>query len=360
MTAFFRALAVALILALTACSSKHSDEQAAPPRPVRVATVETGPAVPPVNATGVLATRDEMRLSFKTGGLIRAIEVSEGDTVRAGEVLAELDPAEVDANLVQARESHEKAARDLQRGQQLYAQDVLTREQLDDLRTAESVARAALNGVQFNAGQAVIRAPFAGRVLRKLAEAHELVAPGQPVLMVSNDRSGQVLQLQLPDRDYVNVRLGDAATVTFDALPGISFHGRVTERAQASDPHSSAFPVEVTLDARSGNAEDQPDTAAAAANAPMATGLIGRAEIAASGQPGERSYVPVTALVDGDQQSVSLFVVDTGAKVHEQHVAVSFLAGDRVALADVLPPGTRVVTAGAPYLRDGDVVHVVQ
>jgi RND family efflux transporter MFP subunit len=337
------------LLLLTACSSKHVDEPAASIRPVRAVAVETGPAVPPVSASGVLATHDEMRLSFTAGGLIRDIKVNEGDKVHSGQVLAELNPAEVDASLTQARESHEKATRDLQRGQQLYADDVITREQLDDLRTAESVARATLTAAQFNAGHAVIRAPFDGRVLQKLSEAHELVAPGQPVLVVSNDRSGQVLQLQLPDRDYVNVRIGDAATVIFDAFPDRIFHGRISERAQAADPRSGAFPIEIALDV---SADD--------AGAPLARGLIGRAEIAAGGQPGTRSYVPVTALVDGDQKRASLFVVDSASKVHERHVAVAFLSGDRVALAEALPADTRVVTAGAPYLHDGDSVRVVQ
>ncbi len=315
------------------------------PRAVRVAAVESGPAQPAVIASGVLAPANESRLAFKTGGMIREIAVQAGDTVRAGQRLARLETNEIDAAVAQAREAFEKARRDLERGRGLFEDDVLTQEQLDDLATAAAVARAQLDAAEYNRLYADIVAPASGRVLRRLAEPRELVGPGQPILEVSRGGDGWVLKLGVPDRDFVRLRDGDTATLRFDAHPGRNFSGRVSLLGGAADPRNGTFPVEISFDA---------------GDARLAAGMIGRAEIMAGGDDAQRSYVPLSALVEGNSQAMLLFVLDAGTgTVSGRRVPVAFVTGERAALAEALPDGTLVVTEGAPYLRDGAAVRVV-
>ncbi len=336
-------------VALTACSKPAEESAAAATqiRAVRIAAVEQGPALPPVVATGVLIAGEEAKLSFKVGGMIRDILVREGAAVKAGQRLATLETAEIDAGLAQVRAAHEKALRDLERGRQLFKDDVLTQEQLDDLGTAETVARAQLSAAQFNRRYAEISAVADGRVLRRLAEPRELVAAGQPVLMVSRGDEGFDLSLGLPDRDFVQVRLGDVAQVRFDAWPQRSFKATVTERGQASDPRTGTFPLRLNIEA---------DGAA------LASGMIGRAEIAASGAgEAQLDYVPLSALIEGNGGTVLLFLYDeAGNAARGRRVAVAFVTATHAALREPLPPGSRVITDGASYLLDGDVVRVVE
>ena len=84
-----------------------------------------------------------MRLSFKVGGLVRRIHVQEGDVVKQGQRLAEIELTEVNAQVEQARQMAEKAARDLKRGEHLYADQVISLEQLQDLRTQAAMADAS-------------------------------------------------------------------------------------------------------------------------------------------------------------------------------------------------------------------------
>ena len=84
--------------------------------------------------------------------------------------LAEIELTEVNAQVEQARQLAEKARRDMERGERLYNDQVISLEQLQDLRTQASVAQAQLNGAEFNRGYAVITAPGDGVILRKLAE----------------------------------------------------------------------------------------------------------------------------------------------------------------------------------------------
>jgi RND family efflux transporter MFP subunit len=334
--------------ALAAC---HRDVPTAPPvaaRAVRVATVTSGPAEAPIVGSGLLATRDEVRLAFKTGGVVRSIAVRAGDTVRKGQVLAEIETTEIGAGAAQARAAHDKALRDLERGRQLFNDDVITREQLDDLGTAEAVARAQLDAAQYNLGHAQIVAASDGVVLRRLVEPRETVAAGQPVLELGQSGSGHVLKLGLPDRDAVRVQLGDAAQIEFDAYPRRTFAARVIEISRAADPRSGTFPVELEL--------VRTDTDGAALTLP--SGLVGRARIVARGSGATRSYLPLAALVEGDQRATTIFTVD-GTVARQRKVAVAFVAGDQVALEQALPDGTRVVTDGAPYLSDGEAVRIV-
>jgi RND family efflux transporter MFP subunit len=336
-----------LLPLLSACGADHATpapDASAPAQPVRVVTVESGPAQAPVHATGVLAPLDEARLAFKVGGIIADVSVRAGDRVSAGQRLATLEAAEVDAAQAQAREAHAKALRDLERGRQLFADAVITREQLDDLGTAEAVARAQLNAAQFNRRYADITAPADGVVLRRLAEPRELVAAGQPVLQVSRGDSGWVLKAGVSDRDFVQLHDGDSAEIRFDAYPDRTFKARVRELGGAADPRTGTFPVEL---------EVEPE------GATLASGLIGRVQIRIGGDT-TADYIPLSALVEGDAKATTLFLYDADTqRVSEHKVPVRFVTDTHAVLGAALPPGSQVVTTGASYLRDGDAVRII-
>lgn len=345
-----RPLSLLLILAaLPGCSrdAEPAASAAAAPRTVRVAPVRSGPAEPPISASGIAASRDEARLAFKTGGVIAAIDVREGDAIKAGQRLARLQVTEVDAAVTQAREALAKARRDLERGRRLHADDVVTREQLDDLGTAEAVARAALDAAQFNRRYAELIAPADGRVMARLAEPNELVAPGSTVLRVSTSGSGTVLAVGLADRDALRVAVGDPAEVRFDALPGRRFAATVQEVARSADPRTGTWRCELHIEPGD-------------AGLPTFSGLIGRAQIVpASATAGSRSYLPIEALVEGDQQRARLYLYDPATStVRAAEQRIAFIAGHEAALEASLPAGSQVVTAGAAYLRDGETVTV--
>src|SRR6187455_203978 len=173
-------LAALLLTTMLAGCGKQEAPAADKPTPVRVQHASTGPAVPPIDTSGIVTTKHEMRLSFKLGGLVRRIYVQEGDVVKKGQRLAEIELTEVGAQVEQARQMAEKAARDLKRGENLYADQVISLEQLQDLRTQAAMAEASFKSAQFNMGYSVITAPGDGVVLRKLVEERELVGPGTP------------------------------------------------------------------------------------------------------------------------------------------------------------------------------------
>ncbi len=330
--------------ALAAGCSVDDVEVAEGPTPVRVQDAISGPAMPAIATSGVVSNKDEMRLSFKVAGVIRSIAVEEGAPIKAGQRLAAIDLAEIDAQVEQARLAAGKAQRDLVRGEKLVADRLISQQQLQDLRTQAGVLQSQLQSTEFNRGHAVITAPGDGVVLRKLAQERELVPAGQAVLVVGLRSRGYVVRCSLADREVVRVQLGDPAQVSMDAFPGQTFAASVTEVASAADARTGLFAVEVRL-------QEPPPR--------LAGGLVARVELYPESARNEaRTYVPIAAVLEGDRDMAAVFVLD-GGRVKRRQVRIAFFAPQSVALESGLEPGEKVVTEGAPYLQDGQAVNVL-
>lgn len=337
------AAAMFLALLLAACGPTETAPVRAPTR-VGAAAVTTGPAQPPVLTSGVITTREELRLSFKVAGIIRRIGVNEGAAVTAGQQLAVLELTEVDAQLEQARQLADKAERDLARSTRLRADQVISEEELEAIRTQAAVARAAVRSAEFNRDFSRIVAPRDGIVLRKLVEEREFVQPGQAVLVVGPEAGGYIVRAALSDRDVVRLRLGDPASVTTDAFPGQALQGRVTLLPGAADAASGLFDIEVEL---------------APAPVRLVSGLSARLRIdPAAASESTLPYAPIAAVIEADGDQAAVFVIEDGA-ARRRPVRVAFIAPAAVAIAAGLKAGETVVTDGALYLEDGEKIQVV-
>ena len=333
--------AVSLLAGCTSSAPAVVDK----PTPVGVAVATDGPAQQAIVSSGIVASRDEMRLSFKVGGVVRSIPVQEGQRVRKGQRLAEIELAEVGAQVEQARQLAQKAQRDRERGERLYADQVISLEQLQDLKTQASVTQAGLRSAQFNLGYSSIVAPRDGVVLRKLVEARELVPAGQPVVVLGASDSGYVVKLALADRDVVQLKLGDTATIGMDAYPGREFTGKVREISGAADERTGLFPIEIAI---------EPVSEA------LASGLVAKVSVTPAGAAATKlTYVPMAALVEGDRDRAFVFVV-VGQQARRRTVRVAFMTAGAVALAEGLASGETVVTDGALYLEDQERIQVVK
>jgi RND family efflux transporter MFP subunit len=349
MTARHAAVILVAAVLLAGCGGGPSGPDTPPQQdaaPVRTSPVATMTIPREIRAVGILAPRDEIRLSFKAGGVLDRVDVDVGDRVRAGQVLAVLKRVEVDAAVSQAAEAADKARRDLERARQLRLDEVATEEQVEDLTTAYSVARSNLQAAQFNARFARIEAPADGIVLQRLAKADELVQGGQPVLVIGSTDAGWVVRAALVDRDVVRANIDDDAIVTFDAFPGREFAGRVARIASSADPQTGTFEVEVEL---------------ANGDARFARGLVAKVALMLAAVAGdtERTVVPLTAVVEANGASATIYVLDATAGVaRRRQVTVGAIVGERVIVVAGLEPGEQVITDGAAWLTDGRAVRV--
>jgi RND family efflux transporter MFP subunit len=213
-------------------------------------------------------------------------------------------------------------------------------QQLQDATTGLEVASAQLEVARFNQAHAVIRAPFAGRVLKRLAEPDELVAPGTPVVALASSESGWVVRVGLVDRDLLAIAQGDPAQVRIEA-GGVTLPAHVSELASAASAPAGTFEVELTLDGPLPR---------------LAAGLVATVEIT----PQRRAAlwgVPVESLVDGHGLQASVFVVD-GQRVRKVPVEVAYLAEAQALVRRGLQDVPLVVSTGTGWLTEGAAVEV--
>jgi RND family efflux transporter MFP subunit len=286
-----------------------------------------------------------MTLSFKIGGFVEEIRVDEGDRVRKGQVLAHLDLEEINAQVQRAEANLAKARRDLRRAKALYQDSVATLEEKQNAQTAVDVAASDLQVARFNKQHSTIVAPADGQILRRMAEENEQLPAGTPVFEFGAETEGWVMRVGLADEDVVTLRLGSPAEVQFDAFPEETFEARVTEIADAAEPISGTFEVELQIADPEGK---------------LKSGLIGKADITPVDTK-RYFFVPTSAIVEGDGQFGVVYGLaessrdgaENAHRVERRSVRIERILGEQVAIRSGLDGVERVVTRGGPYLEDG-------
>jgi RND family efflux transporter MFP subunit len=361
---------LALLVFAAACGH-DAEGRGAPPDvaiPVQVAAVVPAGQAGTINASGTLGAKDEVTLSFKIGGIVGKVYVDDGAKVHKGQVLAALDLREIDAMVAKATAGAEKARRDAARAERLFRDSVATIAQMQDAQTARDAAEADLRVARVNHDYATIVAPSDGVVLSRIANAGQMVGSGAPVIQFASNARGRVLRTGVPDREAVQIKVGDLAEVAFEAVPGKVFKGRVSQVGAAADPRTGLYTIEIALEGVQS----------------LPSGLVGRAVIAPMGRgrgrvwegKGSRVWegkgavpspssaddavysIPAEALVEGDKDRGTVFTVDaSGKRAKRVSVQLVGLEGSRV-LVRGLDGVSRVVRSGAVWLTDSARVEI--
>jgi multidrug efflux system membrane fusion protein len=332
------------LLFIAGCRRKPGN--GADPRavPVKTVPVLVQRLSEPVRTSGFLSSQAEMKLSFKTGGIIDNVIARDGERVRKGQILASLKLDEIQGMFEQAKNGYDKAKRDFARAQNLYRDSVATLEQIQDAQTGLNVAKAIYNTAEFNLTHSAIVAPSDGRILKRLAEANELIGPGYPALVFGTEGSEWLVKVGATDRDVVRIATGDSASVKLDAFPGSRFAASVRTVGGAPDPMSGVFEVELTV---------------RQCLKTFVNGLMADAEIFPSLRR-EYRVIPFEALVDVSDMRGSVYAVSPDHAARKLPVTIGFLTDGIAAVERGLEKTDRVVSEGAAYLSDGMPVRPVE
>ena len=325
--------------------------------PVRTVAISRETSTLPIEASGIVTSTAEQRLSFKIGGIIRKIYVDEGDVVRPGQLLAVLDKTEIDAQVAQAQQALSKAERDLGRVEGLYRDSSATLELLQNATTGRDVAKETMRIASFNQQYAEIRATRGGKIIKKLANEGEVTGPGMPAFVLFetgsedwvvklnvSDPNDWVVLVAVSDRDWARLQVGMLAELALDAYPGQAITGRIRDLAPAADPSNGLYPVEVSIPSR---------------NLRLAPGLFAKARIAPKDT---RTYyaLPLEAIVEGDDRSAYVFVPQTdGETVRKVQVHVAQITAKTALVDQGLEGVNAVVSSGAPYLSEKKKIKIL-
>lgn len=329
------------IVALNSCGDEKFEKVTK--KPVKVKTVyaiEKELSIP-IHSVGKLYSKAELKLSFKTGGIIKQIFVEEGQTVRKGQVLAQLNLSEIQAQVDQASLGLEKAKRDFKRVKNLYNDSVATLEQYQNALTALDFAKANVEIAQFNLKFSRIKAPSKGKILKKLAENNEISAPGYPILLFGSTENAWVIRVSLTDKDIFKVKIGDKAEVEFDAYPDKLLSASISEIGRAADLYTGTYEVELKI-----NNDD----------IELASGLIAYTDIFPS-ETKKYTVVPINALIEGNNNYAYIYSIDKNNIAKKIKIKVHKITNDNIIVKSGIKKGLKIITSGASYVSDGDKVE---
>jgi RND family efflux transporter MFP subunit len=262
-------LAVALASGLlSGCARPGSDEEIQSAE-VPTISAETGVVVrrdlvEPLLARGAVAAppNEDVRLAAQVAGRVVAMRVAEGDAVRAGQVVAEIETAPLEdqqrqarAVLSQAKAALENARLNLDRTGRLFDRGIAAGKEVEDARAQQAAAEAGLEQAQAalaiadrQLARARITSPISGQVVKRFVGVGEQVdgTPAQPLLEVANVDRVEVAAHVTADH-LGRVRVGQAAAIESDAYPGRTFEGEVIAIAPAIDPATNTGLVRVRV-----------------------------------------------------------------------------------------------------------------
>ena len=313
---------------------------------VTVAPVKNGEYVLPIISSGLITTSTEARLSFKTGGIVSRIFVEEGQSVSKGQLLAALDLTEINAQHVQAKNTLEKAKRDLDRATRLRADSAATLEQVQNATTAYDVAKESFTIAAFARQYSEIRANTSGNVLKKFVNQGELISAGAPVLLINAAAQNEwIVKTGLADVDWVRVKKGDKATVTTDAYPAEVFDATISLVSEGADLVNGLYLTEVKI---------RPT------DKKFASGLFANVKITPSHKQ-QLASVPIEALIEGQGKSAFVFIASTDGKtVSKQAVTVAYLENNQAYIASGLEQVTEVITGGSAFLTEFSTIKIAR
>ncbi|NQT26275.1 efflux RND transporter periplasmic adaptor subunit [candidate division KSB1 bacterium] len=325
------------------CQRGNKQDETESAIPVQVEPVRSAQLAQPVRTSGRLSSAAEIKLSFKIGGIIDAFSVREGEEVQKGQMLASLKLDEIEGQVEQVRAGFEKAQRDFKRVQQLYGDEVVTLEQVQNAESSLRVAQSNLKIAEFNLDHAVITAPSKGRILKQLAEAGELTGPGYPVLYFGNESGRWVIKTGVAEQDLIRLALGDSASVQFDAYPGIHFPASVSEIAAGPDPQNGLYEVELELDALQER---------------VFSGFVASVDIYPS-RTQNVFVVPFSSLVNVSGLHGYVYRIDDADLAVKVPVEIAYFLEEDAIIHKGLEDVATVVTEGAAYLNGKTKVKIV-
>jgi membrane fusion protein (multidrug efflux system) len=360
---FALALGLAAVLALTACARGSEDEGDAQSDDEAETTAEAGEdgkpgeekkneAVPvevaavaerrisaSYSGTANLEVPADAQVVAKTGGVLLRVLVEEGDTVEAGQALAQIDPERTRLEVARAEATMRRLQANFERSKELFERKLVSADANDQLRYEFESAKAAYDLARLELSYTTITAPISGVVAQRMAKPGNLIALNAPVYRIV-DTSYLEAVLNVPEREMNTMTPGLPIRMMVDALSGQVFQGEVGRISPVVDSQTGTFRVVGVF-----RGQDK-----------LRPGMFGRLNIVYDERDAALT-VPRIALIEGSGES-AVFVVEDGKAVRKV-LQLGYINGEYAEVLGGIEAGEQVITQGRVAVRDGAEVEVL-
>jgi len=348
-----------LLLPLAGCSAPAAPpapyEEHAAAVPVSVFYAYRGDIQAALSFPGVLEAKVSVNVAPKIGGKVAEVRVKNGSFVEAGELLLRLDASELSAQLAQAEAAlqlalvqYEAAARSLEDTRALFEEEIVSRQQFEQVETQYKMAaaqlaqaEAALQLVRIQINNSSLYAPLAGVVSGLKVNPGEMLSPGVPVLTI-NQMEAMHLRLSLTEKDVGRLFVGQKVQAFVPAVSAEPLTGEIIFLSPVADPVTKTFEAKVEL-----------PNEGLRLKAGMSATLRAVVE-----EEKDAVVIPVEAVLT-EQGRHAVYVVE-GGSARLRPVTLGLKSGNKVAVRQGIEPGEQVVIKGQHYLSDDAAVSIAE
>jgi len=323
------------------------------------------------SGTAALVADHEAQVTAKTAGVLKKLYVEEGMTVKAGQLLAELDDADTRAKAVQSEAQMHKSEATFAHAEAAVPKHLIPQFEYEQDKFDLAAQRAAYEGAKLQLSYTRILAPVDGVIAERSVKLGNLIQPNQNLFRIVGMDPLQAV-LNVPERQLGILQQGQAVQLEADALAGKKFTGNILRIAPVVDPASGTFRVTCEFRAQSD----------------LKPGMFGRIEIVYDHRD-DALTVPRSALIEEDGET-AVFVVDKappkseskdkdkdaaaktakadpkdnkstdpGFVAHRKLVKIGYGDNEKVEIRSGLDEGSQVITVGRNAVRDGTSVQVL-
>lgn len=311
---------------------------ASPALPVETAPVQRMDIMRTVEAVGTAQSNEAVTITAKANGIVERINFQEGQLVKAGSILVELEAGESSAKINELRASRDAAKLAYDRAEALAASRNVAQARVDELEKAYEAAEARLSAERARFSDSVIRAPFSGKLGLRKVSLGALVKPGD-VITTLDDTSVIKLEFDVPETVLSGLALGNAVKARSTARAGREFTGNVSTIDSRIDPATRSVRVRAQIP----NADDM-----------IKPGMFMVVSLAV-GTTKDAMMVPEQALLaQGGEQFV--YVIRDG-KAARTRVAIGQRLPGLAQIVAGLQGDEQVAITGLQQLRDGSRVR---
>jgi len=343
------AITLSTLLFMYGCADHDTPDRTL--RPVRIEKVARI-GVSEKSFSGTVAADQFSDLAFKNQGLLIKMYVEEGEHVKAGNIVAEIDPADFQLVVDDKKAAFQKASSEKERASRLFAKDAVSRQEYENALMEYTNARIALENAQNTLDNTKLRAPFNGFIQKKYVENYQRVQPGEPVVCLVNPKLLQVVTT-IPETSIDFITSASNVEVEFDAYKGTRFNAHIKKYVEAS-PDGAGIPAYIAIN----------DPKFDLLTFRISVGFSCKVYISKTDSSmTDKLGVPLSAVVyDNKSGKMSVFVYNATTQTVKKHYVVqqgTLSERHLIITDDDLDKDALVVTAGATHLTDGEKVKIL-
>ena len=321
-------------LCMMACSGKEK-KQNTDVLKVTTETVCLSSDTAPASYVGVVEEGTSVAVSFTGMGMIRQVHVSEGQAVRKGQLLAEMDKTQAENALAMAQATHKQATDALERMRKLHENKSLADMKWVEVQSKVEQAEASLSAARKMLEDCNIHAPIDGVVGKKSLSAGETALPSQPVVSILSIRKLKV-KVSIPEREIAVISPSTPSSLTIEALNGKQVSGGAIEKGVVADAATHTYDIRINIDNPDGD---------------ILPGMVAKVKLSGQAQQ-QGMLLPIRAVQQTAGGNLFVWTMADG-KAHRSNVSVGQTIGDRIQILSGLSEGDKVIVEGYQKVSEG-------